>query len=108
MLQGAMWLRFQHPAPVTAGELQHVGWREEEKLAREGIAAATAPPPAVAPTVAVVAAAAAAGAGPKVYTMQEVEEHSSEDSAWFVHESKVSCKRLWPPGAAAADRGFAA
>jgi hypothetical protein len=38
-------------------------------------------------TVPVVAAAVAApAAGEKTYTMAEVEAHSSEESAWFVHE----------------------
>jgi nitrate reductase (NAD(P)H) len=42
---GAIGVRFQHPAPVELGKQGNVGWREQEKLAREGAEAAAAPPP---------------------------------------------------------------
>ncbi|GBF87848.1 nitrate reductase [Raphidocelis subcapitata] len=80
--KGNLGLRFQHPAPVPPGDLGHVGWREEENLARQG----AAPPAAVA---ARPAATAAAGGGPRLISMEEVELHASEESAWFVHEGKV-------------------
>jgi nitrate reductase (NAD(P)H) len=32
---GSLGLRFQHPAPAPPGERGNVGWREEEKLAKE-------------------------------------------------------------------------
>lgn len=82
---GGMHLRFQHPAPVEQGSLGGIGWREEENLAKQGLAAAAAPPPA-----ATKAATAAAGGGKvKLFTMEEVEKHNTEESAWFVHEGKV-------------------
>jgi nitrate reductase (NAD(P)H) len=79
---GGMHLRFQHPAPVEQGNLGGIGWREEENLAKQGLAAAAAPPPAKAAT-------AAAGSKVRLITMGEVEKHNSEESAWFVHEGKV-------------------
>jgi nitrate reductase (NAD(P)H) len=42
---GVIGVRFQHPAPVELGKQGNVGWREEEKLAKEGLEAAAAPPP---------------------------------------------------------------
>lgn len=85
-LQGNLGLRFQHPAPVQPGVLGNIGWREEENLARQGQEAATAAPAAAA---AVAAPKAAANGGLAMYTMEEVEQHASEESAWFVHEGKV-------------------
>jgi nitrate reductase (NAD(P)H) len=81
-----MGIRFQHPAPVQPGALGNIGWREEENLARQGLEAAAAAPAADA--VAPAKAAAAAG-GVGMYTMEEVEQHATEESAWFVHEGKV-------------------
>jgi len=84
--QGNMGLRFQHPAPVQPGVLGNIGWREEEHLARQGQEAAAAAPAAAA----VVAAPKAAADGSlAMYTMEEVEQHATEESAWFVHEGKV-------------------
>ncbi|WIA41019.1 hypothetical protein OEZ86_004657 [Tetradesmus obliquus] len=86
--QGNMGLRFQHPAPVQPGALGTIGWREEENLARQGLeaaAAAAAPAAAVAAKPAAAAAAGAAG----MFTMEEVEQHATEESCWFVHEGKV-------------------
>jgi nitrate reductase (NAD(P)H) len=84
-----MGLRFQHPAPVQPGALGNIGWREEENLARQGLEASAA---AAAPTAAVAAAKpAAAAGGVGMYTMEEVEQHATEESCWFVHEGKVSC-----------------
>ena len=83
-----MGLRFQHPAPVQPGALGTIGWREEENLARQGLeaaAAAAAPAAAVAAKPAAAAAAGAAG----MFTMEEVEQHATEESCWFVHEGKV-------------------
>jgi hypothetical protein len=82
-----MGLRFQHPAPVQPGVLGNIGWREEENLARQGQEAAAAAPAAA--VVAPKAAAAAANGAVGMYTMEEVEQHASEESAWFVHEGKV-------------------
>lgn len=89
--QGNLGLRFQHPAPVQPGVLGNIGWREEENLARQGQDAAAAAAP-VAATVAPAKAAAADG-NLGMYTMEEVEQHASEESAWFVHEGKVGCDR---------------
>jgi nitrate reductase (NAD(P)H) len=86
VLQGVLGLRFQHPAPVEKGELGNIGWREEENLARQGQEAAAA---ATASSAVVVAAPKTAAAGAGMYTMEEVEQHASEESAWFVHEGKV-------------------
>jgi nitrate reductase (NAD(P)H) len=80
--EGKMHLRFQHPAPVQQGGLGAIGWREEENLARQGAADAVA-------AAAVSAPKAAAAVGGKLITMEEVEKHSTEESAWFVHEGKV-------------------
>ena len=82
-----MGLRFQHPAPVQPGALGNIGWREEENLARQGLEAAAAAPAAT--TVVAPAKAAAADGNVGMYTMEEVEQHASEESAWFVHEGKV-------------------
>jgi nitrate reductase (NAD(P)H) len=87
-LQGNMGLRFQHPAPVQPGALGNIGWREEENLARQGLEAAAAAAPAAA-VAAVKPAAAAANGAVAMYTMEEVEQHASEESCWFVHEGKV-------------------
>lgn len=84
---GALCLRFQHPAPVPPGEQGNVGWREEEHLAREAAGAPAAA--AAAAAAAAPKAAAAANGGPRIITMEEVEQHASEESAWFVHEGKV-------------------
>ncbi|KIZ05991.1 hypothetical protein MNEG_1964 [Monoraphidium neglectum] len=81
--QGNIGLRFQHPAPVPVGERGNVGWREEENLARQGLADAQAA--AAAPVVAKVAPTS----GVRLITMEEVEKHTTEESAWFVHEGKV-------------------
>jgi len=85
-LQGNLGLRFQHPAPVQPGVLGNIGWREEEHLARQGQEAAAAAPAAAA---VVAAPKAAANGGLAMFTMEEVEQHASEESAWFVHEGKV-------------------
>ncbi|KXZ49738.1 hypothetical protein GPECTOR_20NIT1 [Gonium pectorale] len=86
---GVMGLRFQHPAPVELGERGNMGWREEDNLVAQAVAAAkegatAAPPPPMA-----AAPAANGGAGPRQYTMEEVAEHNTEESCWFVHEGKV-------------------
>lgn len=83
-----MGLRFQHPAPVQPGALGNIGWREEENLARQGLEAAAAAPAAAA-VVAAPAKAAAADGSVAMFTMEEVEQHASEESAWFVYEGKV-------------------
>ena len=84
-----MGLRFQHPAPVELGDKGNMGWREEDNLvaqavaaARDGGGAAAAPPPPP-------PAALLANGGPKQYTLEEVAEHASEESCWFVHEGRV-------------------
>jgi nitrate reductase (NAD(P)H) len=87
--QGNLGLRFQHPAPVQPGALGNIGWREEENLARQGQDAAAAAAAATAVVAPAKAAAAAADGGVSLYTMEEVEQHASEESAWFVHEGKV-------------------
>lgn len=87
--QGNIGLRFQHPAPVQPGALGNIGWREEENLARQGQDAAAAGAAAAA-VVAPAKAAAAADGSLGMYTMEEVEQHATEESAWFVHEGKVS------------------
>ncbi|PNW79324.1 hypothetical protein CHLRE_09g410950v5 [Chlamydomonas reinhardtii] len=86
---GVMGLRFQHPAPVELGDKGNMGWREEDNLvaqavaaARDGGGAAAAPPPPP-------PAALLANGGPKQYTLEEVAEHASEESCWFVHEGRV-------------------
>jgi hypothetical protein len=86
-----MGLRFQHPAPVQPGALGNIGWREEENLARQGLEAAAA---AAAPTAAVAAKPAAVGSV-GMYTMEEVEQHATEESCWFVHEGKVRNMRQY-------------
>jgi nitrate reductase (NAD(P)H) len=86
-LQGNIGLRFQHPAPVQPGVLGNIGWREEENLARQGQEAAAAAPAAA--DVVAPAKAAAADGSLSMYTMEEVEQHATEESAWFVHEGKV-------------------
>ncbi|KAI8463380.1 MAG: nitrate reductase [Monoraphidium minutum] len=78
--QGNMCLRFQHPAPVEVGAQGTIGWREVDNLAKQG----AAPPP-----VAAAAVKAVLAGGPRLITMEEVERHASEESAWFVHEGKV-------------------
>ncbi|KAG1677417.1 hypothetical protein FOA52_001872 [Chlamydomonas sp. UWO 241] len=80
-------LRFQHPAPLQEGQHGGIGWREEENLRQAALkAAGLVPGFAAAP---VVAAVAAPVAGERTFTMDEVEKHSSEESAWFVHEGAV-------------------
>jgi nitrate reductase (NAD(P)H) len=73
---------------VQPGALGNIGWREEENLARQGLEAAAAAP-AAAVVAAKPAAAAAAGGAVAMYTMEEVEQHATEESCWFVHEGKV-------------------
>lgn len=85
-----MGLRFQHPAPVAVGALGNIGWREEENLARQGQEAAAAPAETVAVVKATDAAAPAADGTAGMYTLEEVEAHSSEESCWFIHENKVN------------------
>ncbi|MEW5308874.1 MAG: hypothetical protein WDW38_000798 [Sanguina aurantia] len=80
---GALGLRFQHPAPVEPGVLGNVGWKEEEHLARQAME--VAPPPVV---KAVVAADGTVVANRKI-TMEEVAQHTTEESAWFVWDGKV-------------------
>jgi hypothetical protein len=87
-----MGLRFQHPAPVQPGALGNIGWREEENLARQGQDAAAAATTAAA--VVAPAKAAAADGSLGMYTMEEVEQHATEESAWFVHEGKVRAECL--------------
>ncbi|EFJ43675.1 nitrate reductase [Volvox carteri f. nagariensis] len=87
---GVMGLRFQHPAPVELGERGNMGWREEDNLVAQALAAvkegatAAAAPAAPPPVV-----AAAANGGPRQYTMEEVAAHNTEESCWFVHGGKV-------------------
>lgn len=83
-----MGLRFQHPAPIEVGEQGSIGWREEDNIKAQAIQAALAPPPPA--PVAAVAAVAADGSAPKTFTMEEVANHNTEESVWFVHEGKVS------------------
>ena len=37
--EGNIGLRFQHPAPVEVGEAGNIGWREEDNLRAQAIAA---------------------------------------------------------------------
>lgn len=85
---GALGLLFQHPAPVEVGERGGIGWREEDNLREQALQAAALGGAAPVPKAA-EAAAAAAAAGEKTFTMEEVAAHSSEESAWFVHEGMV-------------------
>ena len=64
----------------------------ETSTARDNVHQAAAPPAAA--TQAVVKAVAAGI--PRLITMEEVEGHTTEESAWFVHEGKVIT--LLPPG----------
>ncbi|KAG2489120.1 hypothetical protein HYH03_012346 [Edaphochlamys debaryana] len=84
---GVMALRFQHPAPVELGDKGHSGWREEDNFVQQAVAAAR--DAAAAPPVPPPVAAAAGASGRAVYTMEEVAQHASEESCWFVHEGKV-------------------
>ena len=49
--KGRMGLRFQHPAPLEVGEQGSIGWREEDNLRTQALAAgyASMVPGAVAP-----------------------------------------------------------
>nr|AGC97428.1 nitrate reductase [Dunaliella salina] len=96
--KGGLGVRFQHPAPIKVGKLGHVGWREEEHLRTQaleaaGIATKEGPLPPIKELAAAPKAAAAAPKPPpgsaKEFTMEEVAEHTSPESAWFVHEGKV-------------------
>lgn len=51
-----------------------------------------------APAAAAAATKAAAmpAGGARLITMEEVEQHASEESAWFVHEGKVRSGPVWP------------
>ncbi|PNH10814.1 Nitrate reductase [NADH] [Tetrabaena socialis] len=85
--EGVMGLRFQHPAPVELGDKGNSGWREEDNLVAQAVASikegVKAPPPPP------VLANGNGHAAPKQITMEEVAEHASEESCWFVHEGKV-------------------
>lgn len=39
---GSIGIRFQHPAPIEVGERGAIGWREEENLRQQALAAAAA------------------------------------------------------------------
>ncbi|GLC36090.1 hypothetical protein PLESTB_001381700 [Pleodorina starrii] len=91
---GVMGLRFQHPAPVELGDKGNMGWREEDNLVQQALAAVKEGGGAAAAAPAAAPAAAAAngngnGAAPRQYTMEEVAQHNTEESCWFVHEGKV-------------------
>eukprot|EP01023_Acetabularia_acetabulum_P061282 TRINITY_DN739_c0_g2_i1.p1 TRINITY_DN739_c0_g2~~TRINITY_DN739_c0_g2_i1.p1 ORF type:complete len:854 (+),score=198.42 TRINITY_DN739_c0_g2_i1:164-2725(+) len=75
--QGKLCLRFQQPAPMEAGPLGNYGWREEDKMQKEAL---IAPPPAAAVEV---------KKDVKTFTMEEVEQHADENSAWFIVDGKV-------------------
>eukprot|EP00798_Chlamydomonas_sp_ICE-L_P021626 gene21626-28630_t len=85
---GKMGLRFQHPAPLEVGQHGNVGWREEDNLRNQALTAgyAALAPGAPPPKTDVTAAVAA---NVKTFTMDEVAQHTEEDSVWFVHEGKV-------------------
>nr|AAT72293.1 nitrate reductase [Dunaliella viridis] len=95
--KGNVGVRFQHPAPVEVGERGNIGWREEENLRMQALEAAgiTTKEGPLPPNRDIAAAAAAKPATPKAtgsgkeYTMEEVAQHTTHDSAWFVHEGKV-------------------
>ena len=38
---GVIGIRFQHPAPIEVGKQGNIGWREEENLRQQALAAAT-------------------------------------------------------------------
>lgn len=75
---GEIGVRFQHPAPIEVGPLGNIGWREEDNLTSEALKSVSLPKPEPAKPV-----------GSKTYTMADVEHHTTENSAWFVHEGKV-------------------
>ncbi|KAJ9531496.1 hypothetical protein QJQ45_015040 [Haematococcus lacustris] len=98
---GNIGVRFQHPAPVEVGELGHVGWREEDNMRKQaleaaGITAATGPlpPPAqmkveLPAEVKKVEVQVESSKAAKTFTLEDVAQHNSEESAWFVYEDKV-------------------
>ena len=68
---GNIGLRFQHPAPVEVGELGNIGWREEDNLRAQALAAAST-------GTASTAAAGASAAAPS--TPMRVRSCSNEDA----------------------------
>ena len=85
---GSLGLRFQHPAPVELGERGSMGWREEDNIRQQAIAAVTTSG-GVAPAAVVAQSTPARSEGDKVFTMEEVAKHNTEESAWFVHAGSV-------------------
>jgi nitrate reductase (NAD(P)H) len=79
---GALCLRVQHPAPLEAGPLGNVGWREEDAAA----AAAATDGPATPPPSEAALARAASGRG---VTAAELAKHTEEDSVWFAYRGRV-------------------
>ena len=89
MDSGAIGLRFQHPAPVELGERGSMGWREEDNIRQQAIAAAMSGHPA-SETAAVPATPPRAPGRPDcTITAEEVAKHSSEGSVWFIRDGCV-------------------
>jgi nitrate reductase (NAD(P)H) len=78
---GALGLRFQHPAPIQAGALGTSGWREEE-------AAAKAPTEPATPPQSEAALPSRRGSA-RVVARAELERHTGDDSVWFAYRGKV-------------------
>jgi nitrate reductase (NAD(P)H) len=78
---GSLGIHCEHP--IKSGGEQG-GWMEREAMATS----AAAPPPAAAVAV-TTATAVVDPSSLKTYTLEEVEQHDSHESCWFVHEGSV-------------------